>query len=398
MSALSSDSVRRAVKELWRAASAGDERAATEAAFDALAGGMDPETLLLDVVAVVQRRIGGEWAANRLTVAREHAATAVNDRVIAAVSHRARGGGAAGSGTGRAVPTGRSAGGSVGGPHGDRRDRPGRRDGSGTAGRGSVTVACVDGEWHALPARLLAEVLTLRGWDVDYLGAQVPTSALIQHLHRTGPDVVALSGSIATRLPTAHAAITACQAVGIPVLVGGAAFGEQGRYARLLGADAWASDARTAADRQTEALAAGRRDPHQRTDDLPHLADQEYTLISRAKSQLVKALLTGLEDRVPAMASYTELQRHHTAEDLAHIIDFLAAALYVDDDELFSGFLTWTAGVLTARGVPAATLPPTLDLLAAELTDFPRALRVISHARALVTSRTAPAADDGEYS
>ncbi|MYT23970.1 cobalamin-binding protein, partial [Streptomyces sp. SID7760] len=102
--------------------------------------------------------------------------------------------------------------------------------------RGRITVACVDGEWHALPARLLAEVLRIRGWHVDYLGAQVPAPHLIAHLHRTGPDAVALSSSIPTRLPVAHATITACQAVGTPVMVGGAAFGPGGRYARLLGA------------------------------------------------------------------------------------------------------------------------------------------------------------------
>ncbi|MDI5974696.1 cobalamin-binding protein, partial [Amycolatopsis magusensis] len=63
-------------------------------------------------------RVGLEWAANRLSVAQEHAATAINDRVIAAAVHS--------------------------------RPRP-------RAVLGRVTVACVDGEWHALPARLLAE-------------------------------------------------------------------------------------------------------------------------------------------------------------------------------------------------------------------------------------------------
>ncbi|MDI5982847.1 cobalamin B12-binding domain-containing protein, partial [Amycolatopsis magusensis] len=122
-----------------------------------------------------------EWAANRLSVAQEHAATAINDRVIAAAVHS--------------------------------RPRP-------RAVLGRVTVACVDGEWHALPARLLAETLRLRGFTVDYLGAQVPVPHLITHLHRTGPDAVALSGSLAPRLPTAHATITACQAAGVPVIAG----------------------------------------------------------------------------------------------------------------------------------------------------------------------------------
>lgn len=324
-------------EELWNAVLDGDEPTATGVVRRALDGGRDAESVLLDVIAPVQSRIGEEWAANRITVAQEHAATAVNDRVIAALSQ----------------------------------GRTTRAD----AGAVRVTVACVDGEWHALPARILAEVLTLRGRRVDYLGAQVPTAHLIAHLHRTGPDAVALSASLATRLPAAHATITACQATGTPVLVGGAAFGADGRYARLLGADAWAPDARAAADLLAAGVVSGARRTHQPIDDLPHLADQEYTLVVRSKAQLVKAVLAGLDERFPGARAYTEAQRERTAEDVAHIVDFLAAALYTDDAEVFTRFLTWTAGILTARGVPSHSLVPALDLLGEELRDFPRATR-----------------------
>jgi methanogenic corrinoid protein MtbC1 len=330
---------------LWRAALAGDSRAATDAVLGALAAGTPAEDVLLDVVGGVQRRVGDEWAAARIDVAQEHTATAINDRAITAVALAAP----------RVEPV-----------------------------HGRVTVACVDGEWHALPARLLAEVLVLRGFTVDYLGAQVPTPHLVEHLHRTGPAAVALSGSLATRLPTAHATIDACASTGTPVIAGGAAFGVDGRYARLLGAQAWAPDARTAA----ELLAAGTPGapdvPGQPVDRLPHLADQEYTMVARTQRELVKSLYAGLEGRLPVMRSYTEDQRERTAEDLAHIVDFLATALYVDVDALFVDFVGWTAGVLSVRGVPAQSLVPTIDLLADELRDFPRACRILDHGRAAV--------------
>ncbi|MGW6203055.1 cobalamin B12-binding domain-containing protein [Streptomyces sp. NPDC055089] len=324
---------------LWKAVSAADEYAATELVLRLLDEGTDPESVLLDVIAQVQGRVGEEWAANRIGVAQEHAATAINERAVAAVStHSAA----------RTAVT-----------------------------RGRITVACVDGEWHGLPARLLAEVLKLRGWQVDYLGAQVPTPHLIGHLHSTRADVVALSSSIPTRLPTAHTAITACQAVGVPVLVGGAAFGPEGRYAKLLGADAWAPDARTAAGHLAEERLPRPASDHQRFDDLPHLGDQEYTMVARNSATLVRSVLTGLEDAFPATRAYSELQRERTAQDLAHIVDFLATALYLDDEDLFTRFIAWTAQILVARGVPARSLPPALDLLDRELKDFPRAVRIL---------------------
>ncbi|MFG2440653.1 B12-binding domain-containing protein [Streptomyces sp. NPDC048508] len=342
-------------ERLWAAVHTGDESRATAVVLDAVEACGDPETVLLDLIAPVQAKVGVEWAANRLTVAQEHTATAIHERVIAVLAH----------GTG---------------------PRPGVADGP------RVTVACVDGEWHALPARLLAETLRLRGWRVDFLGAHVPTPHLIAHLHRTGPQAVALSSSIPTRLPTAHTAISACQAAGVPVIAGGAAFGPDGRHARALGADAWAPDARQAA----AVLAAGldRPDPmpaHQTVDDLPHLADQEYTLVVRSAHQLVRATLTELESRFPPMRRSTEEQHRRTAEDLAHIVDFLGTSLYMADEDLFAGFVVWTGAILAARRGPARSLDPALDLLARQLKDFPRACRTLARAREALRTRGAPA-------
>ncbi|WP_221772697.1 hypothetical protein [Streptomyces sp. WAC 00631] len=73
--------------------------------------------------------------------------------------------------------------------------------------------------------------------------------------------------------------------------------------------------------------------------------------------RLVRDTLAGLEARIPAIRDCTAAQRRHTAEDIAHIADFLATTLYTGDPRLFTGFLTWTGGILTARGVPGADRP-----------------------------------------
>ncbi|GHH74717.1 cobalamin-binding protein [Streptomyces sulfonofaciens] len=339
---------------LWDALRRGDEQAARGIALAALEDGMPAEDVLLDLVAAVQRTVGAEWAANRMTVAQEHAATAINDHVVSAVA---------------AHPAA-----------------------AGTAGRGRIAVACIDGEWHALPARLLAEVLRLRGWHVDYLGSQVPVPHLVEHLHHTGPDAVALSSSLPVRLPTAHLTVTACQAAGVPVLAGGAAFGADGRFARLLGADAWAPDARTAAD----LLAQGPPRPrppgaHPPVDDLPAAARREYVRLVPDSPRLVREALDGLQERFPAVRDHGDRRLQQTAEDLARTVEFLAAAVYTDDGAVFTGFAEWLADVLAARGAPAGFVPAALDLLGARLTGLPRAAALLRAARgALGARRTAP--------
>ncbi|MFF3484218.1 B12-binding domain-containing protein [Streptomyces sp. NPDC002701] len=345
--------------QLWDALAAGDEQAATRTLFQALEEGTDAESVLLELIAPVQRKVGEEWAANRITVAQEHAATAINERAIAALSHH---GGHPTTGAG--------------------------------AGRGRILVACVDGEWHGLPARLLAEVLKLRGWRVDYLGAQTPTTHLIAHIHQTGPQWVALSSSIPTRLPTAHATITAVQATGTPVLVGGAAFGIHGQHARLLGADAWAPDAKAAADRLERGPLPRPAQARQPIDDLPHLADQEYTMVARTHTSLVRTVMNDLESRFPAMRDYTPDQRARTGEDIAHIVDFLATALYTGDPDLFTDFLTWTARILTARNVPSHSLAPALGILGEQLKDFPRAAHTLTTAADHLAHVSSPTAAD----
>lgn len=329
------------VERLWGGLVAGDEYAASTTLFAALDSGLDPEAALLEVIAPAQARVGLEWAANRISVAAEHAATAINERIIAAL---------AGHPAGRTEPT-----------------------------RGRVAVACVDGEWHALPARLLSEVLRLRGWRPDFLGAHVPTPHLIAHLHQTNSVAVALSSSIPTRLPAAHAAITACQAIGVPVLAGGSAFGPNGRYARMFGADGWAGDARGAADRLLDLTPRPAVPAHHPVEDLPHLSDQEYTFVARNAHGLVRQTLQGL-GATPAGLSDDD-ERQSLAEEIDTLVGFLSAALYVNDETLFSGHVEWIGGILAARSAPADWLPRALDLLLVPLGDFTRARGFVDTAR-----------------
>ncbi|GAA3097921.1 cobalamin B12-binding domain-containing protein [Streptosporangium carneum] len=307
-----------------------DEFGAVDLVLGLLGDGVPAESLLLELIAPAQRRVGELWAANRWSVAREHGATAVSERAIAAIAAKAR-------------------------------PEP---------ALGRITVACTDGEYHALPTRLLAEVLRLRGWRVDFLGASVPGPHLITHLHQTGPDAVALGCALPTRLPRAHATLTACQAVGVPVIVGGSGFGADGRFARLLGADGWAATADAAADRLADTGLPAFPSPR---DTLAHLSDEEYTLLTRRRGDLLTGAMATLTAAYPPMAAYTAQQLESTAEDLGHILDFLSAALYVDDTGLFTDFIAWTTGVLLARAVPANAVKAGLRIFHDELRDFPRA-------------------------
>jgi methanogenic corrinoid protein MtbC1 len=295
--------------------------------------------VLLDLVAPAQAEVGERWARNEWSVAQEHAATHISERVVAAVA-------------GYVNPR---------------------------ATRGRIVVACLDGEWHALPPRLVAEVLRLRGWQVTFLGASVPAAHLVSYLHRYDAHAVLLACALPMRLPHAHRMIEACRRSDVPVVVGGRGFGDDGRWARRLGV-AWAPDAPAAADLVGDERALRRVPPT----ELDHLADDEHASLVKRRGELIDSALADLRERVPAVQGYTPAQLDSTISDLGYIVDFLGAALYVDDATLFTDFVGWLVTILTSRGVPAGAVGLTLEHYGRTLRDFPRAALFLAEGRGLV--------------
>ncbi|WP_229402040.1 cobalamin B12-binding domain-containing protein [Micromonospora okii] len=316
-----------------------DEYAAVDVALGLVDAGVPAERVLLDLVAPAQAEVGERWARNAWSVAQEHAATHISERVVAAVAAHAN-------------------------PH---------------PTRGRIVVACMDGEWHALPPRLVAEVLRLRGWQVTFLGASVPAAHLVSYLHRHDAHAVALACALPMRLPHAHRMVEACRRSDVPVVVGGRGFGQDGRWARRLGM-AWAPDAPAAADLVADERALRRVAPA----DVSLLADDEYAGLTKRRGELIESALCALRERFAGMRKYSPAQLDSTVSDLGYIVDFLAAAVYVDDPSLFTEFVEWLVGILVSRGVPAASVGLTLAHYAGELRDFPRAARFLGAARALV--------------
>ena len=82
---------------------------------------------------------------------------------------------------------------------------------------------------HDVGARICADELDLHGFDVRFLGADVPTECLVSFAERTHPSLVALSVTLPDYLPAAHVAVEALQArTKVPIAVGGRALDELG--------------------------------------------------------------------------------------------------------------------------------------------------------------------------
>jgi len=310
----------------WSALADGDAGRATRLALDELDAGRPVLDVLESLVAAGQSEVGRRWAVNEWNVAQEHRATSVSEEVVAAIAARA--------------PTG-------------------------AGGAGSALLTCADGEWHALPSRLLAAALRHAGWQVTFLGASVPADHLGPLLHEVGPDVTAISCALPTRLIEARRSIELSRDAGVPVLVGGRGFGADGRWARVLGADAWAPDARSA----LSVLAA--LPPFTSPAPPMPVSSSEISALRSRTTAVVEESVQRMLARLPEVAAYDARQRRRTEEDVAHIVEFLGAAHFVQDVTLFTDFTAWLRDVLVARGVPAATLVAGLGVVGDVLGEQP---------------------------
>jgi methanogenic corrinoid protein MtbC1/DNA-binding XRE family transcriptional regulator len=185
----------------------GDAGAAGAVVEEARRRGQTVEQIYLHLLAPAMVVVGARWRARRLSAADEHLASEITLREMERLRER------------------------LAPPHGSSP---------------RAVLACVQGEAHAIGLRMFGDFLTIDGWAIDYLGANVPADDLAELVARRRPVLVALSVTQRDRLPALTLAASAVRKLGAtaPVLAGGAALRGRAGAAATLGVAAVALDAR----------------------------------------------------------------------------------------------------------------------------------------------------------
>jgi methanogenic corrinoid protein MtbC1 len=194
------------------AALSGQRTAALNIAREALQEGASVIDVYCDMLQPAQYEIGRLWENNEISVAQEHLATAVTQYVVAQLYA----------------------------------DLPAAQN-----PRGNVVVTGVEGELHQLGAHMLADALEADGWNVRFLGSQLPMKDVLAFVKAHETDMIALSVTMLFNLQKAAQFIDDVRREHdsrIRIVVGGSAFRGHPTLWREIGADGSAQDLRSGID------------------------------------------------------------------------------------------------------------------------------------------------------
>ncbi len=168
--------------------------------------------LYLEILQPAQYEVGRLWENNTITVAEEHMATAVTQSVMAQLY-----------------------------PLLPRQQQP---------CHGRLVLTGVQGELHQLGCHMVADVLEAHGWEVRFLGTNMPHAGILRIVEEQQPAAVGISAAMLFNLPKVRDLIEAIRALpGSPpprIVVGGAAFRAAPGAFREIGADACGLDLKQA--------------------------------------------------------------------------------------------------------------------------------------------------------
>jgi methanogenic corrinoid protein MtbC1 len=107
------------------------------------------------------------------------------------------------------------------------------------AGR-KVLVASPQEEYHDLATRMAADLFTLAGFDVMFLGANTPSGVIAAAIEAFRPDIISFSVSNYYHIPTTAREVKELRTrsdMGLFIVVGGAAFDSNPNAWKEIGAD-----------------------------------------------------------------------------------------------------------------------------------------------------------------
>lgn len=175
-------------KEYLNEILAGKRKPALEIIMEAYHGGYPIPAIYLDIFQEALYEIGRLWETNQITVADEHMGTAITQYVMSNLYQHFE---------------------------------------VAKMQRGKLVMTGVEGELHQVGANMVADVLEADGWDVMFLGTNVPAEGVIESIRQHKADLFGISSTMFFNIPKVIRLVEATRKEfgdSVRIMLGGGAF------------------------------------------------------------------------------------------------------------------------------------------------------------------------------
>jgi len=191
-----------------------DRHMAAKLVKDSLASGVSIKDIYLHVFQNSQYEVGRLWQSNKINVAMEHFCTASTQSIMSQLYEYIF-----------------------------STEKIGHK----------LIATSVSGELHELGIRMVSDFFELEGWDTYYLGANTPSSSVIDMIKATEADLLAISATIPVHISKVQKLIADIRnnipAESIKIMVGGKPFNDNPELWKKVNADAFAFTALEAVEK-----------------------------------------------------------------------------------------------------------------------------------------------------
>jgi MerR family transcriptional regulator, light-induced transcriptional regulator len=339
----SSDFIDTLRQDYLRALMGGSGRAADLVVEAALDAAIAPQRIYLEIFQPTAYEIGRLWQTNQVSVAQEHLATAIIERQMGELHPYFKG-------------------------------RPGPRR--------TIVLGCVPDEWHSIGARMVADFFEAEGWQVHYLGANVPVRDLVGLARESSADMVGLSAEMLFNLPRVGELVRALDTAGlggIPVIAGGMPFIEQPDLWAALSLHGSAGDAAAAVATARKVLGSGQPQLRAEPAAAAALRAQREAVVAEATR---RCLVAGDSDRALVSAGLT------------FVTKMLEAALAAGTPDMLVSQAAWANERQPHDGVAPEQMLARMSLLGEALsallpvTEGEQAVAYLNHLMALMAGQS----------
>ncbi len=203
-------------------------------------------------------------------------------------------------------------------------------------------VATAPGDYHVFSPLLLTYLLRRRGWDVVYLGADVPPDELESTIERVRPQLVIVSAQLLHTAATLREVARSTVAQGVPLAFGGLVFNQLPALRQLIPGYFLGETLQGAAERASELIAQ----------PLPAPQPQEQPEIYRRALAQYTERRALIESHIWGTFIATNKPTGQLTAINNDIAQTIVAALRLGDMSLLNADITWIEHLLMAYRLP----------------------------------------------